>query len=156
MSIKFHLPDFVEHFELNLLIYEVMKAKPEFFRPDITIGSVYGTFPTSLWNGGRTFGGGTLDRNYMAEIIKQFNSRGIPCRFTFTNPLIKEEHLSDTFCNMCLRMAHNGMNEVVVVSPVLEAYIRRHYPKYKIVSSICKQLEDVEGIKEELEKDYRL
>ncbi len=156
MGIKFHLPDFVEHFELNLLIYEVMKAKPELFRPDITIGSVYGTFPTSLWNGGRIFGGGTLDKNFMAEVIKQFNSRGIPCRFTFSNPLIKDEHLNDRFCNMCLEMAHNGMNEVIVVSPILEAYIRKNYPKYKIISSTCKQLEDIDGLKEELEKDYSL
>ncbi len=156
MSIKFHLPDFVEHFELNLIIYETMKAKPEFFRPDIKIGSVYGTFPISLWNGGRIFGGNPLDRNFMAEIIKQFNSRGIAVRFTFSNPHIKEEHLNDRFCNMCLEMAHNGKNEVIVVSSVLEEYIRKNYPKYKIISSTCKQLEDIDGLKEELEKDYSL
>jgi hypothetical protein len=156
MSIKFHLPDFANNFELNILLHEVMKIKPEFFWPDITIGSVYGTFPTSLWNGGRSYGGGTFDRNYMAEILKQFNSRGIPCRFTFSNPHIKEEHLDDAFCNMCLRMGSNGINEVIVVSPILEAYIRRNYPKYKIISSTCKQLEDIAGLEEELEKDYSL
>jgi len=156
MSVKFHLPDFVQNFDLNILLYEVMKMKPEWFRPDITIGSVYGTFPTSLWNGGRSYGGSMTDRSTISEILYQFNARGIPCRFTFSNPHIKEEHLSESFCNMCLRMGHNGVNEVIVVSPVLEAYVRKNYPKYKIISSTCKQLEDIEGLKEELEKDYSL
>ena len=50
MAIKFHLPDFVRHFKLNLLLAEMMKQTPEFFYDDVEIGSVYGTFPTSLWN----------------------------------------------------------------------------------------------------------
>jgi collagenase-like PrtC family protease len=156
MSIKFHLPDFCSHFELNLLLYEVMHMEPKFFYPDIEIGSVYGTFPTSLWNGGRTCGGGFYDKHYMKEVIRQFNTRGIACRYTFSNPHIKEEHLNDEFCNMCLQLANNGMNEVIVVSPVLEAYIRNKYPKYKIISSTCKQIEDIKGLTEELEKDYSL
>jgi len=155
MSINFHLPSFAENFELNILLYEVMQMKPEFFHNDIKIASVYGTFPSSLWNGGRTFKG-RMDRNYMKEILKQFNQRGIPCRFTFSNPHIREEHLNDSYCNMCLKMANNGLNEVIVVSPILEAYIRKHYPKYKIVSSTCKQIENPEALKEELEKDYSL
>jgi collagenase-like PrtC family protease len=155
MSINFHLPSFAENFELNILLYEAMQKKPEFFHDDIKIGSVYGTFPSSLWNGGRTFKG-SIDRNSMKEILKQFNQRGIPCRFTFSNPHIKEEHLKDSYCNMYLKMGDNGLNEVIVVSPVLEAYIRKHYPKYKIVSSTCKQIENLETLKEELEKDYSL
>jgi len=155
MSIKFHLPDFVRHFKLNILIYEIMKMKPEWFYPNISIASVYGTFPTALWNGGRAFSG-TMDRNIMVEIMKQFNARGIPLRYTFSNPHIKEEHLSDEFCNWCLEKGHNGLNEVIVVSPILEDYIRKNFPKYKLVSSTCKQLEDVAGLKEELEKDYNL
>ena len=155
MSINFHLPSFAENFELNILLYEAMQKKPEFFHDDINIASVYGTFPSSLWNGGRTFKG-SIDRNSMKEILKQFNQRGIPCRFTFSNPHIKEEHLNDFYCNMCLKMGDNGLNEVIVVSPVLEAYIRKNYPKYKIVSSTCKQIENPEALKEELEKDYKL
>ncbi|NLD45993.1 MAG: hypothetical protein GX660_02175 [Clostridiaceae bacterium] len=156
MSIKFHLPDFANNFELNLLLLETMKKKPEYFWPNITVGSIYGTFPTSLWNGGRSFGGANYDRSFMIEVLNQFNSRGVPCRYTFSNPHITKEHLDNSFCNMCLRIGNNGMNEVIVVSPVLEEYIRKNYPKYKIISSTCKQLEDIEGLKEELEKDYSL
>ena len=72
--------------------------------------------------------------------MKEFNSRGIPLRFTFTNPLIEEKHLSDKVCNDILKMADNGMNEVIVMSPILEQYIRENYPGYKITSSTCKQI----------------
>lgn len=155
MAIKFHLPDFVRHFKLNLLLAEMMRQTPEFFYEDVEIGSVYGTFPTSLWNGGRSFGG-RIDPKTIESIIKQFNDRNIPVRFTFTNPKIKLEHLKDPFCNTCLKMADNGFNEVIVVSTLLEDYIRMKYPNYKITSSTCKQLEDMEELSEELEKDYSL
>ncbi len=155
MSIKFHLPDFVRHFKLNLLLSEMIRQTPEFFYEGVEIGSVYGTFPTSMWNGGRSFGG-RIDPKTIEAIIKQFNDRNIPLRFTFTNPKIKLEHLKDPFCNTCMKMANNGMNEVIVVSSLLEDYIRMKYPEYKITSSTCKQLEDISELSEELDKDYNL
>jgi collagenase-like PrtC family protease len=55
-----------------------------------------------------------------------------------------------------LALANNGLNEVIVVSPILEKYIRNNYPKYKITSSTCKEIRDLDLLKEELEKDYSL
>lgn len=155
MDIKFHLPDFVRHFKLNILMFETMRMRPYYFRDGIKIGSVYGAFPTAIWNGGRSISG-HMDRKYMQIILNEFNKRGIPCRYTFSNPMIKEEHLKDEFCNWCLKVADNGLNEVIVMSPILEDYIRKNYPKYKIVSSTCKQIEDLTGLNSELEKDYSL
>ncbi|MGN0605250.1 MAG: hypothetical protein ACI4JM_01885 [Oscillospiraceae bacterium] len=155
MKIRYHIPDFVRHFKLNILLYETIQRHPEFFYDNIEIGSVYGTFPTSLWNGGRNFSG-TVDDNYIAAVINQFNKRGIPVRFAFSNPLVTEEHLDDEFCNKCLRMADNGLNEVIVVSPVLEEYIRKNYPSYKIISSTCKQLRDEKSLNDEFTHDYSL
>ncbi len=155
MDIKYHIPDFVRHFKLNILLYETMKKHSEFFYDNVKIGSVYGTFPTSLWNGGRNFSG-TVDENYIKVVLDQFNRRGIPCRFAFSNPLITEEHIYDEFCNRCLELADNGLNEVIVVSPVLEKYIREKYPRYKIISSTCKQLRDETSLNNELENDYSL
>lgn len=155
MDIKYHIPDFVRHFKLNILLYETMQKHPEFFYDNLKIGSVYGTFPTSLWNGGRNFSG-TVDDNYIRAVIQQFNRRGIPCRFAFSNPLITEKHIHDPFCNKCLQMADNGMNEVIVVSPVLEQYIRENYPSFRIISSTCKQLRDEESLDKEFMHDYSL
>lgn len=155
MEIKFHLPDFVRHFKLNILLYETMKIRPQWFYDGVKIGSVYGAFPTAIWNGGRSISG-NMDRKYMQLILHEFNRRGIPCRYTFSNPMIKEEHLNDEFCNWCLKVANNGLNEVIVMSPILEEHIRKNYPNYKIVSSTCKQIEDTSILQRELDKNYSL
>lgn len=155
MEIRFHIPDFLKHFTLNMLLVQAMERYPEKFREHAVIGSVYGVFPTALWNGGRFFQG-TCDERVIKEILKQFNSRGIPCRYTFTNPLITEKHLSDRFCNRLMELADGGFNEVIVASPVLEAYIREKYPAFPVISSTCKELTDTQKLEAELEKPYQL
>ncbi|MDO5148542.1 MAG: hypothetical protein ACI4KB_00750 [Oscillospiraceae bacterium] len=155
MPAKFHLPDFVRHFKLNMILLEMLNRQPEIFYDGVEIASVYGTFPGSVWNGGRSFSG-KIDAKSVQGILEKFNSRNIPLRFTFTNPHVGPEHLRDPFCNTCMKMADNGMNEVIVVSPLLEDYIRNKYPNFKITSSTCKQIEDMDKLCEELEKDYNL
>ncbi len=155
MRVRFHLPDFSGNFKLNLLFTELLQHKPELFREGVEIASFYGVFPPSVWNGGRPQGG-VVDKNFVKSVIKTFNERGIPLRFTFTNPALEKKHLSDGFCNMVMAMADNGMNEAIVMSPVLEEYIRRNYPKFKLTSSTCKRITDPEKLKEELEKDYSI
>lgn len=155
MDIYFHIPDFLKHFRLNMVLLAMMEDKPQYFRDGVKIGSVYGAFPPALWNGGRGCAG-VCDQRTMTEVLKIYNSKGIPCRFTFTNPLIKKEHLGDGICNLMMRLGNNGLNEVIVSSPLLEDYIRKNYPKYKITSSTCKQIRDPEQLREELEKDYNL
>ena len=155
MRVRFHLPDFSGSFKLNLLFAEMLKNRPEFFREGVEIASFYGVFPPCLWNGGRSQGGNT-DRNYMRAVIKEFNDRGIPLRFTFTNIMLEKKHLSDERCNMMLHLADNGMNEVIVASDLLEDYIRREYKGFKLTSSTCKRLNTIEGLIAELEKDYHV
>lgn len=155
MSINFHIPDFLKHFRLNLVLLKTMEQHPRWFREDIKIASVYGAFPPSMWNGGRA-AFGTTDERTMKGILDTYNKMGIPCRFTFTNPVLEEKHLSDPFCNKVMQMADNGLNEVIVNSPLLEKYIREKYPSYKITSSTCKQIRDAKELEKELEKDYSL
>ena len=119
MNVKFHLPDFTTHFTLNLVFLSMLKSCPQYFREGVEIASVYGAFPPSLWNGGRVIGG-KCDESFVRQAVEAFNSQGIPLRFTFTNPALKEEHLSDQFCNMVMKAADNGMNGVIVNSPLLE------------------------------------
>jgi len=155
MKVRFHLPDFADKFRFNLMFLTMLENSPELFREGVEIASVYGIFPPSLWNGGRVQYGMT-DKNYVKGVIKAYNSRGIPLRFTFTNPMLEKKHLSDEFCNMVMHLADNGMNECIVMSPILEDYIRKNYPNYKLTSSTCKRITDPEKLYEEVGKDYHI
>lgn len=155
-KVRFHLPSFALHTKFNLVFLNMVQNMPEFFREGAEIASFYGIFPPAIWNGGRTVGGYLSDEAFIKNVIKAFNDKGIPLRFTFTNPALREEHLKDEFCNRLMQLADNGMNEVIVMSPLLEAYIREKYPRYKITSSTCKRLVDPKLVAEELNKDYHV
>ena len=155
MKARFHLPDFSGHFKFNVVFAELLAQRPEYFREGVEIASIYGVFPPSIWNGGRTQGG-VCDKTFVKSVIKTFNEKSIPLRFTFTNPALEKKHLSDQFCNMVLNLANNGLNEAIVMSPILEDYIRRNFPKYKLTSSTCKRLNTIEGLLDELKKDYHI
>ncbi len=155
MQVKFHLPDFTNQFKFNLVFATMLKNCPHFFREGVEIASVYGTFPQSLWNGGRTVPG-VCDLEFAGIVTRTFNKNGIPLRFTFTNPMIEEKHLEDKFCNDILKLADNGMNEVIVNSALLEDYIRTTYPNYKITSSTCKRITEPDKLIDEIEKDYNI
>ena len=155
MKIKFHIPDFYGNYKMNLLIADQIKRSPQYFYDDIEIASSYGCFPPAKWNGGRVVIG-AVRRDKIEAIMKEYNSRGIPIRYTFTNPLITEKDLSDPFCNMITRIAENGLNEIIVNKQCLEDYIRKNYPKYPLISSTVKQIENRDQLLAELEKDYKL
>ena len=154
MKARFHLPGIATHFKFNLIFATVLEQYPQYFR-DFEIASFYGAFPQSIWNGGRTQEG-LCDKKFVKMVLKAFNDRGIPVRFTFTNPALEKKHLSDKFCNMVMSLANNGLNEAIVVSPILEEYIRKTYPDFKLTSSTCKRLDDGERLAQELEKDYSI
>lgn len=155
MPAGFHIPGIVQNYHHNQILFTLMEQYPDAFRPETSIASVYGEFPSSLWNGGRVVGG-SLSEQDMRYIIDGINSRGISLRYTFTNPLIGKQHLDDVHCNRCLKLAdrEDRLNAAIVVSPELEKYIRKKYPNCRIVSSTCKQIRDFDKLCEELEKDY--
>ncbi|MBQ9807432.1 MAG: hypothetical protein IJM55_01030 [Ruminococcus sp.] len=155
MRARFHLPDFTKHFMFNIVFAEFLKECPDYFREGVEIASVYGTFPPAIWNGGR-FQYGQCDKGFIKQVIKEFNNRGIPLRFTFTNPVLEKKHVHDEYCNMIMHLADNGLNEVIVASPVLEDYIRKNYPGYKLTSSTCKRITDPDKLYEEVDKDYHI
>lgn len=155
-KVRFHLPGLSFNYPINMILLDLMKKKPEFFRENIEIGSFFGEFPTSLWNGGRFSYGAQCPEGMVRQVIKNINDQGIPVRFTYTNPVLFEEDLADAYCNFCMQAGDNGMNEVLVVSPLLEDYIRKTYPSYKINSSTCKEVKDMDRLREELSKDYYL
>lgn len=154
-NIFFYLPDFYDKYDINMLTCDLIDKFPEYFYDNIKIGGVYGTFPNSIWNGGRVVLGG-VTKEEIDYIISEFNKRNVAVRYTFTNPMLEEKHLYDTFCNLCLKAADNGMNEIIVNSPILEKYIRENYPKYKIILSTTKCLVSASDVEKQSEKDYSL
>ena len=151
--VYWHLPGFCVFKGLNTTIIDLMKEYPNCFHEGYRIGSVYGTFPGAIWNGGRTILGFT-SKNDVQRIIKHYNSKNVPVRFTWTNSLIEEKHLTDTLCNLIMREADNGQNQVLVNTQILEDYLREKYPNFKFISSTTKRITSAEKLKEELDKDY--
>ncbi len=133
----------------------MMKDYPDKFKDGYKIGSVYGTFPGAIWNGGRAVFGIT-GKEDIKSILNLYNSRGIPVRFTWTNSLLEEKHIYDTYCNLIMKLADNGMNQVLVNNPILEEYLAKEYPGFKRISSTTKRIVDLETLKKELDKDYYL
>ena len=154
-EIIWHLPGFCYFRQLNYAVITLMEKYPERFREGYRIGSVYGTFPGAIWNGGRVVMG-IAGKKDIETTLKLYNSKGVPVRFTWTNSVLEEKHIYDTYCNLIMRLADNGLNQVLVNSPVLEQYIRQEYPNYKLISSTTKRIRNMEKLKEELEKDYYL
>ena len=154
-EVYWHLPGFCYFRLLNQMILNMMKDYPDKFRDGYKIGSAYGSFPGAIWNGGRTVFGIT-GKSDIEAVLKLYNSRGVPVRFTWTNALIEEKHTYDTYCNLIMKLADNGLNQVLVNTPVLEEYIRKEYPRFPLISSTTKRIVGVEGVLEELKKDYYL
>lgn len=155
MNARFHIPDFWKHGDLNLHLIDTLKEHPEYFYDGIEIASCFGCFAPALWNGGRAISG-SVNTAQVEATIERFNSRGVPIRYTFTNPTLTEADLKDPFCNRLCKAAENGLNEIIVNAPFLEEYIRENYPKYSLVSSTVKQIEDYDQLMREFEKDYKL
>ena len=153
--VYWHLPGFCAFRFLNQIFINLMHDYPDKFRPGYRIGSVYGSFPGAIWNGGRAVFGITYKAD-MERLIKTYNDKGVPVRFTWTNSLLEEKHLNDTYCNLIMRVADNGLNQVLANTEILENYIRENYPKYPIISSTTKRMTDMEALKDELGKDYHL
>ena len=156
-----------------------MKEKPELFNDGYEVGSVYGTFPGAIWNGGRAVFG-IMSKKDIGLVLENYNKFGVPVRFTWTNSILEKKHLNDTYCNLIMELANNGKNQVLVNRPVLEEYLQKTYGQvaaansetktyseylegfknydkgFAFISSTTKRLTDLEAVKEELKKGYEL
>ncbi len=152
-EVYWHLPGFFVNFYLNQIIVNLMQQYPEKFRDGYRVGSVYGTFPGAIWNGGR-FVHGISCKKDIESIISTFNRFGVPVRFTWTNSLLEEKHVYDTYCNMIMDIANNGKNQVLVNAKPLEEYLKANYPDFEYISSTTKRITTLEGMQNELANGY--
>ena len=150
-KINFYLPDFYFKHDLNIEFITIFKEHPEYFYDNVEIGSIYGSFPSAIWNGGRVMHGMCLSEK-INNIISNFNNLDMPLRFTFTNSLLEEKHIYDTYCNLIMEYANNGKNEVLTNSIILENYLRENYPNFKYIASTTQGLRDIDKINKACDK----
>lgn len=158
--IYFAIPGMYENLQANQIFYFLKQDHPECFYDDFNFDAFYGNFQFCTWDGGRIFSDyrhATIeDIQYAIQLYN--NIMKVPIRFIFTNPNIEQKHCYDRFCNIICEMCENDLNEIVINSPILEEYIRKKYPKYKIISSTTKCLSNKEDFLKELHNEnyYRI
>ena len=82
---------------------------------------------------------------------------GISARLTFSNSLLREEHLSDKKCNeLCTLFEKSVGNGVIIHSDLLLECLKKNYPGLYFVSSTTKVLTDFEQFLNEVNrKDFQ-
>ena len=142
--VYYHLPGLFEHFEVYFRLIPIFRAEREKFYDNTEIGSVFGSPTMCIWNGGRWSYADAIEWEAL-DFVREWN---LPVGLTFSNCLLEQCHLGDTRCNNILRMFENDTASVMINSPLLEAYIRENYPKYKINASTtrCKGSEAAEEL----------
>ena len=152
MNVFYHLPGLFEFYDLYKAFLPLFREHREYFYEWSEIGSIYGAPSDCLWGGGRV-GFGDADPDEVAALMKEF---GISARLTFSNSLLREEHLADKKCNtLCALFEKNGAapSGVIVHSDLLLDYIKAKYPGFYFVSSTTKVLTEFSRFEAELNRD---
>lgn len=170
----YHLPGLFEFYELYKVFLPLWSTHREWFYGWCDIGSVYGAPADCLWGGGRAgFGEARAE-----DVLALMNEYGISCRLTFSNSLLRKEHLSDRKCNElcsmfekevpsrsvakvevepvvaehCRSIETSVQNGVIVHSDLLSEYLKANYPSLYLVSSTTKVLTDFDDFESELNR----
>ena len=145
----YHLPGLFEFYELYRIFLPLFRQHREYFYDWCGIGSIYGAPADCIWGGGRA-GFGTQGAGEVLALVQEY---GISARLTFSNSLLRPEHLADHKCNaLCRLFAQGGGNGVIVHSDLLADYLRANYPQLYLVSSTTKVLTEFARLKAELER----
>lgn len=151
----YHLPGLFEFYEFYRVFLPLFREHREYFYDWCEIGSIYGAPADCLWGGGRV-GFGDCDPEEVRSLMEEY---GISARLTFSNSLLREEHLQDKRCNaLCSLFEKNGNveNGVIVHSDLLLDYLKKQYPGFYFVSSTTKVLTDFELLMSEVNRaDFR-
>ena len=151
MKASYHLPGLFEFYDLYKAFLPLYYGHREYFYDWCEIGSVYGAPADCLWGGGRVGFGDTQPED-AAALMREF---GLSARLTFSNSLLREEHLSDRRCHaLCRLFEKNGtaLNGIILASDLLLERLRREYPGFYFVSSTTKVLRDFTQLKAETER----
>lgn len=148
----YHLPGLFEFYELYKLFLPLYREHREYFYDRCEIGSIYGAPADCIWGGGRVgFGDDRAE-----DVLTLLREYGISARLTFSNSLLRKEHLSDRKCNrLCELFGSEGkpQNGVIIHSELLLDYLREKYPNLYFVSSTTKVQTAFEDFRHELERE---
>ena len=156
MKVFYHLPGLFEFYDLYRAFLPLWRDHREYFYDWCEISSIYGAPSDCIWGGGRV-GFGEAEPEKVAALVKEY---GISPRLTFSNSLIREEHLDDARCNELCRMFESGGGDcagikgagIIVHSDLLLDYIKAKYPGFYFVSSTTKVITDFEQFVTELSR----
>lgn len=152
MKAYYHLPGLFEFYELYKMLLPLFRNHREYFYDWCEIGSIYGAPADCLWGGGRV-GFGDEQATEVLRLMKEY---GVSARLTFSNSLIRPEHLSDKRCNrLCELFETTGevSNGIIIHSDLLLDYIKRNYKGFYFVSSTTKVLTDFDDLVAELDRE---
>ena len=144
----YHLPGLFEFYELYRLFLPLFREHREWFYDWCEIGSIYGAPADCIWGGGRT-GFGEQDAEDVLALMREY---GISARLTFSNSLLRAEHLADKRCNDLCALFEQGsgvQNGIIVHSELLLSYLQRRCPGFYFVSSTTKVLTEFEQLRAE-------
>ena len=164
MIAYYHLPGLFEFYELYKVFLPLFYENRDWFYDWCDIGSIYGAPADCVWGGGRV---GFGDDN-PEEVFALMEKYGISSRLTFSNSLLREEHLSDRKCNDLCKIMVRGTgdcsamergtgsyleNGVIVHSDLLTDYLKNKYPELYLVSSTTKVITDFDEFVKELDRE---
>lgn len=148
----YHLPGLFEFYELYRIFLPLFREHREYFYDWCEIGSIYGAPSDCIWGGGRTSLGET-DPQKVLVLMQEYK---ISARLTFSNSLLREEHLQDQKCNaLCALFEENKgvQNGVIIYSDLLLDYLQKKYPGLYLVSSTTKVLTNFREFLEETDRE---
>ena len=149
---SYHLPGLFEFYELYRMFLPLFYTRREYFYDWCEIGSIYGAPADCLWGGGRV-GFGEDRPDEVAALMREY---GVSARLTFSNSLLRAEHLADARCNaLCALFEKNEavQNGVILTSDLLLGYLQRAYPGFYFVSSTTKVLTEFAQLEAELNRE---
>lgn len=148
----YHLPGLFEFYELYRVFLPIYRKHRDYFYDWCEIGSIYGALAECIWGGGRV-GFGMHDAGEVLSLTQEY---GISARLTFSNSLLREEHLQDRRCNELCRLfgTNKGVqNGIIIYSDLLLEYLRKQYPGFYYVSSTTKVLTAFSDFHKEVQRE---
>lgn len=146
----YHLPGLFEFYEFYKVFLPLYREHRGWFYDWCDIASIYGAPEGCLWGGGRT----SLGKSDARDVLVLMDMYNISARLTFSNSLLREEHLADKKCNELCRIFEIAKipSGVIVHSDLLVDYLKSKHPDLYLISSTTKVLTDFYNLRTELER----